>query len=187
MKRNITGRMLAAAIGAGLAAYALVAFATLKPGDRAPAFVAQASLGGNVYQYSLADALKKGPVVLYFFPAAYSEGCSVEAHYFAEAIPQFQALGATVIGVSGDDIQTLAKFSVQECQNKFAVGSDDTKKIMASYDAVMPSYPDFANRVSYLIAPDGKIVYQYKSLNPYAHVNKVLGALQEWSKGQAAK
>ena len=82
-------------------------------------------MGGKVYQYSLADALKKGPVVLYFFPAAYSEGCSVEAHYFAEAIPQFQALGATVVGVSGDDIDTLSKFSVQACQSKFPVASDE--------------------------------------------------------------
>ena len=166
---------------------ALPASAALDFGEAAPPFVTQAAVGGKIFSFSLPEALAKGPVVLYFFPAAFSEGCSIEAHTFAESIQKFDALKATVIGVSGDDIQTLAKFSVQECQNKFAVGSDDTKKIMGAYDAVMPSYPDFANRVSYLIAPDGKIVYQYKSLNPYAHVNKVLGALQEWSKGQTAK
>lgn len=170
-----------------LAAAALPAGAALDFGESAPPFVTQAALGGKVFKFSLPEALAKGPVVLYFFPAAFSEGCSIEAHTFAESIDKFDALKATVIGVSGDDIQTLARFSVQECQNKFAVGSDDSKKIMASYDAVMPSYPDFANRVSYLIAPDSKIVYQYKSLNPYAHVNKVLGALREWSKGQAAR
>jgi peroxiredoxin len=174
--------VLAMALAASLPVSAALDF-----GETAPPFVMQAAIGGKVFSFSLPEALSKGPVVLYFFPAAFSEGCSIEAHTFAESIQKFDVLKATVIGVSGDDIQTLAKFSVQECQNKFAVGSDDTKKIMASYDAVMPSYPDFANRVSYLIAPDGKIVYQYKSLNPYAHVNKVLGALQEWSKGQAAK
>ena len=169
------------------ASLALPASAALDFGEAAPAFATQAAIGGKVFNFSLPEALAKGPVVLYFFPAAFSDACSIEAHTFAEAIQKFDALKATVIGVSGDDIQTLTKFSVQECQNKFAVGSDDKKKIMNAYDAVMPSYPDFANRVSYLIAPDGKIVYQYKSLSPYAHVSKVLAALQEWSKGQAAK
>jgi peroxiredoxin len=168
-------------------ALTLPASAALDFGEAAPPFVTQAAVGGKIFKFSLSEALAKGPVVLYFFPAAFSEACSIEAHTFADSIQKFDSLKATVIGVSADDIQTLAKFSVQECQNKFAVGSDDTRKIMGSYDAVMPSYPDFANRVSYLIAPDGKIVYQYKSLNPYAHVNKVLGALQEWTKGQAAK
>jgi peroxiredoxin len=174
--------VLALALAASLPASAALDF-----GEAAPPFVTQAAIGGQVFKFSLAEALAKGPVVLYFFPAAFSEACSIEAHTFAESMQKFDALKATVIGVSGDDIQTLAKFSIQECQNKFAVGSDDTKNIMTSYDAVMPSYPDFANRVSYLIAPDGKIVYQYKSLNPYAHVNKVLGALQEWTKGRAAR
>jgi peroxiredoxin Q/BCP len=168
-------------------AAALPASAALDFGETAPPFVTEAAVAGNVFRFSMQEALAKGPVVLYFFPAAFSESCSIEAHTFAESIQKFDALKATVIGVSGDDIQTLAKFSIQECQNKFAVGSDKSKKIMTDYDAVMPSYPDFANRVSYLIAPDGKIVYQYKSLNPFSHVTKVLGALQEWQKGQAAK
>ena len=151
--------------------------AALDIGDRAPDFTATAALGGKVYQYSLADALKKGPVVLYFFPAAYSEGCSVEAHYFAEAIPQFQALGATVIGVSGDDIDTLSKFSVQACQGKFPVASDEKQSVMKSYDAVLKTRPEFANRISYVIAPDGSVVYHYISLNPTKHVEKMLGAI----------
>jgi len=127
---------------------------------------------------ALADALKKGPVVLYFFPAAYSEGCSVEAHYFAEAIPEFQALGATVVGVSGDDIDTLSKFSVQACQNKFPVASDERQTVMKSYDAVLKTRPEFANRISYVIAPNGQVVYHYMSLNPTKHVEKMLGALK---------
>lgn len=156
----------------------LPARAALDIGDRAPDFTASAAEGGKVFQYSLADALRKGPVVLYFFPAAYSEGCSVEAHYFAEAIPQFQALGATVVGVSGDDIDTLSKFSVQACQSKFPVASDERQSVMKSYDAVLKSRPEYANRVSYVIAPSGQVVYHYMSLNPTKHVEKMLGALK---------
>lgn len=157
------------------------AWAALDIGDRAPDFSAEAARNGVVYQYSLADALKKGPVVLYFFPAAYSEGCSVEAHYFAEAIPQFEALGATVVGVSGDDIGTLSKFSVQACQGKFPVAADDKQTVMKSYDAVLKTRPEYANRISYVVAPDGSIVFHYMSLNPTRHVEKMLGALKTWS------
>jgi peroxiredoxin len=162
----------------------LHAWAALDIGDRAPDFSAQAAQGGKVYQYSLADALKKGPVVLYFFPAAYSEGCSVEAHYFAEAIPEFQALGATVVGVSADDIDTLSKFSVQACQSKFPVASDEKQSVMKSYDAVLKTRPEFANRISYVIAPDGSVVYHYMSLNPTKHVEKMLGALKAMQPGK---
>jgi peroxiredoxin Q/BCP len=151
--------------------------AALDIGERAPNFTTTAALGGKVFQYSLADALRKGPVVLYFFPAAYSEGCSFEAHQFAEAIPQFQALGATVVGVSGDDIETLSKFSVQACQSKFPVASDEKQAVMKSYDAILKTRPGFANRVSYVIAPDGSVAFHYMSLNPTKHVEKMLGAL----------
>jgi thioredoxin-dependent peroxiredoxin len=175
-------------IAAAIAAFVpLASQAALDIGEPAPAFTTQAAQGGKVYQFSLSDALAKGPVVVYFFPAAFSIGCSIEAHTFAESIEKFNALKTTVIGVSGDDIDTLSKFSVQECQNKFPVGSDGTKKIMASYDAVMSLRPEYANRISDLIAPDGKIIYQYKSLNPYSHVTKVLAALQDWTKAQSGK
>src|SRR6266403_4972057 len=103
---------------------------SLEIGDVAPDFTAQAALAGSVYRFSLAESLKKGPVVLYFFPAAFSEGCSVEAHEFAEATAQFAALGASVIGVSGDDIDTLSKFSVQACPSKYTVASDTTQAAM---------------------------------------------------------
>ncbi|HTQ00942.1 MAG TPA: peroxiredoxin [Casimicrobiaceae bacterium] len=169
-------RLVASAVAA--LTLSLPASAALDIGDRAPDFSAQAAQGGKVYQYSLADALKKGPVVLYFFPAAYSEGCSVEAHHFAEAIPEFEALGATVVGVSGDDIDTLSKFSVQACQSKFPVASDDKQSVMKSYDAVLKTRPEYANRISYVIAPDGSVVYHYMSLNPTKHVEKMLGALK---------
>ncbi len=104
------------------------AHAALPVGSDAPAFTTQASLGGKVFDFKLSDALKKGPVVLYFYPAAFSKGCTIEAHDFAEAIDKYQALGATVIGISADDIETLNKFSVSECRSKFAVASDADKK-----------------------------------------------------------
>ena len=155
--------------------------AALDIGERAPDFTTPAAMAGSVYSYTLADALKKGPVILYFFPAAYSEGCLLEAHSFAEAMPQFEALGATVIGVSGDDIDTLSKFSVQACQSKFPVASDEMQSVMKSYDAVMKTRPEYANRISYVIAPDGSVAFQYMSLNPTKHVEKTLDALKSWS------
>ena len=159
-----------------------VPYAALDIGERAPDFAVPAALDGKVYKFSLAEALKKGPVVLYFFPAAFSEGCSVEAHEFAEANAQFAALGASVVGVSGDDIDTLSKFSVQACQSKFPVASDQSQSVMKSFDAVMQTRPEYANRISYVIAPDGSIVYHYMSLNPTKHVEKTLGALRSWQK-----
>jgi len=160
---------------------ALPALAALQAGDKAPDFTAQASLGGNVFSFSLADALKRGPVVLYFYPAAFTADCTVEAHDFAEAVDKYKALGATVIGVSRDKIETLNKFSVSECRSKFAVAADADQSIMKSYDAVLAIAPQYANRVSYVIGPDGKIVYSYTSLRPEKHVENTLDALKQWS------
>ncbi|MGA7748905.1 MAG: peroxiredoxin, partial [Gallionella sp.] len=100
---------------------AMPAYSALNIGVMAPNFVTQASLGGKVFTYSLVDALKKGPVVLYFYPAAFTKGCTIEAHDFADAIDKYQSLGATVIGVSHDDIEKLNRFSVSECRSKFPV------------------------------------------------------------------
>jgi peroxiredoxin Q/BCP len=163
------------------------AYAALDIGDPAPDFTAPAALGGKVYKFSLAESLKKGPVVLYFFPAAFSEGCSVEAHEFAEANAQFAGLGASLVGISGDDIETLSKFSVQACQSKFPVASDQTQAVMKSFDAVMQTRPEYANRISYVIAPNGSIVYHYMSLNPTKHVEKTLAALRSWSENKDKK
>jgi len=175
------------AIGAALALHGS-AWAALDIGDRAPNFSIPAAVGGKVFTFSLAEQLAKGPVVLYFFPLAFSEGCSLEAHQFAEATAQFQALGATVVGVSGDDIDTLSKFSTEACQSKFAVASDQNKKVIVSYDAVMRAQPDYANRISYVIAPNGSVVYNYVNLNPERHVERTLRALKEWaSAAQKAK
>lgn len=164
---------------------AAAAHAALKAGDAAPDFRTQASLAGNQFTFSLADALKKGPVVLYFYPAAFTSGCTIEAHDFAEAVDSYRALGASVIGVSRDDIQTLQKFSVSECRNKFAVASDKDQRIMKSYDAVLASNPEYADRVSYVIAPEGRVVFAYKSMNPERHVEYTLDALRKWSAQRA--
>ena len=177
-------RPLAVLAAAGVL-FATLAHAALKPGDSAPDFKTQASLAGNVFAFSLAEALKKGPVVLYFYPAAFTSGCTIEAHDFAEATDSYRALGATVIGVSRDDIETLRKFSVSECRNKFAVAADRDQKIMKAYDAVLASNPEYADRISYVIAPDGRIVYAYKSLNPEKHVEYTLDALRKWSAQRA--
>src|SRR5471032_3325232 len=105
------------ALGLLAVSVAIPAYSALSTGVTAPKFVAQASLGGKVFTYSLADALKNGPVVLYFYPAAFTTGCTIEAHNFADAIEKYQALGATVIGVSHDDIEKLNRFSVSECRS----------------------------------------------------------------------
>ena len=154
------------------------AFATLKVGDKAPDFTAPATLGGKPFTFHLADALKQGPVVVYFYPAAFTKGCTVEAHDFAEAMPQYQALGASVIGVSHDDIATLNKFSVSECQSKFAVAADQDRHIMKSYDAALGFLTAYASRTSYVVAPDGKIAFAYSDLDPEGHVSKTLQAVQ---------
>ncbi|MFZ4690278.1 MAG: peroxiredoxin [Polymorphobacter sp.] len=165
----------------GLAALALSAapaLAALPVGATAPDFTTQASLAGAPFDFHLADALKKGPVVLYFFPAAFTSGCTFEAHEFAEATDAFAKLGATVIGVSADDIETLNKFSVSECRNKFAVASGSAK-VIAAYDVKLPVV-DKSNRTSFAIAPDGKIISQYSDLSYKGHVAKMMAAVTEW-------
>jgi peroxiredoxin len=156
------------------------ALAMLKPGAQAPDFSAQATQGGNEFAFSLADALKHGPVVLYFYPAAFTSGCTEEAHEFADAVPQFQALGATVIGVSQDDVAKLKKFSVSECRSKFPVASDKDGTISKEYDAVLIGMLGYSSRTSYVILPDGKIGYAYSALDPSGHVGNTLAAVKEW-------
>jgi peroxiredoxin Q/BCP len=152
------------------------ALAALKVGAPAPDFTAPATLGGKEFTFHLADALKKGPVVVYFYPAAFTQGCTVEAHDFAAAMPKYQALGASVIGVSHDDIATLNKFSVSECQSKFPVAADADKHIMKNYDATM-MLGLVADRTSYVVAPDGRIAFAYSDLDPDQHVSRTLAAV----------
>ncbi|MGC3024133.1 peroxiredoxin [Burkholderia sp. DN3021] len=173
-------KLLLGAAAALVACHALMAQAQLKPGAAAPDFTTQASLGGKTYMYSLADALKHGPVVLYFYPAAFTKGCTIEAHAFADAVDRYKAYGATVIGVSADNIDTLTKFSVSECRSKFPVAADPDAKIIREYDAKLPAL-DRANRVSYVISPEGKILYEYTSLSPDKHVENTLAAVKAWA------
>ena len=166
-----------------LAALALMgavtpAMAALKLGDAAPDFTAPATLGGKQFTFSLKDALKKGPVVVYFYPAAFTKGCTIEAHDFAAAMPDYRAAGASVIGVSHDDIATLDKFSVSECQSKFPVAADQSRAIMKSYDAALGFLTPYAERVSYVVGQDGRIVFAYRNLNPDQHVAGTLKAVR---------
>ncbi|NHN87299.1 peroxiredoxin [Acetobacter conturbans] len=155
------------------------AHAALPVHSQAPSFTLPASLGGNTFSFSLTDALKKGPVVLYFYPAAFTPGCTIEAHDFAEAMDQFHALGATVIGVSMDKIATLKKFSTSECRSRFAVAADTNGAVATQYDARTPD-ATYAARISYVITPDDRIIMSYEDRKSDKHVEKALAALQTW-------
>jgi peroxiredoxin Q/BCP len=173
MKRLLTGLVALSCLAAA------PAFAALTPGDKAPDFSAQASLGGKVSTFSLKSALKKGPVVLYFYPAASTPGCTREAPEFADAMDDFHKLHATVIGVSRDDIDKLNKFSVSECRSKFPVAADGDGHITASYDATLKFGPkEVANRTSYVIGKDGTVAYEYTSLDPSKHVSNTMDAVK---------
>jgi len=166
-----------------VAAGARFAAAQLPLQTTAPEFTAQVAQGGAVSSFSLKTALAHGPVVLYFFPKAFTSGCTAEAHDFAEHIADFKALGATVVGVSGDSIETQVKFSTQECRSKFLVAADPGLKIASAYGAKVLGL--FANRTSYVIAPDGKIAYAYTSLDPDKHVANTLAALRRLKPGRS--
>jgi peroxiredoxin len=150
--------------------------AHLEHGATAPEFSLQAAQGGDVATVDLKTALAKGPVVLYFFPKSFTSGCTTEAHLFSEHIGDFKKLGATVIGVSGDDIETQKKFSTEECRSAFMVASDPGLKVAKQYDAQLAD--KYANRTSYVIARDGTIAYAYTSLDPSKHVDNALDALK---------
>jgi peroxiredoxin len=155
------------------------AHAALTVGAPAPDFTTQAAMGGKEFTFALSDALKKGPVVLYFYPAAFTKGCTIEAHDFAVATDKFAALGATVIGISHDGIAKLKDFSVSECRSKFAVAADPDGNVIAAYDTKIPLVA-YANRTSYVITPDHKIAFEYTAMNPDQHVALTLDAVQKW-------
>ena len=157
-----------------------VALAELKVGSNAPSFSAPAALAGQTYQFVLAEALKKGPVVVYFYPKAFTTGCTIEAQLFAEATDKFAALKATVIGVSADDVDTLKKFSQGPCGGKFAVAADLDRSIIKAYDAGMMIKPDMASRISSVVTPDSKVLFVHSGMNPDQHVSNTLAALQAW-------
>ncbi|CAN5215835.1 peroxiredoxin [soil metagenome] len=159
-----------------LAALPLSAIAALPVGAVAPDFTTLGAKGGKTFEFSLANALKKGPVVLYFFPAAFTSGCTVEAHEFAEASDDFTKAGATLIGVAADPIDKLAKFSVEECRNKFAVAVASPTMI-SGYDVKLPLLGR-SNRTSFVIAKTGKIAFSYSAMSPEGHVSGTLAAVR---------
>jgi peroxiredoxin len=168
-----------AVLAAAIAAIATPAFAALEVGAKAPDFTAPAYLAGKPFTFKLADALQRGPVVVYFFPAAHTPGCNLEAHLFSEAIDKFKARHATVIGVTAGNTDQLAAFSTEteHCGGKFAVAADAGAKIAAQYDAVLDKKPEWSNRTSYAIAPDGSVVAVHSDLNPNLHVKAMLDAV----------
>jgi peroxiredoxin len=175
MKHILAG---AALLALGLGANA--AHAALAVGTKAPDFAVKAALGGKEFPFSLDAALKKGPVVLYFFPAAFTKGCTIEAHEFAEASDRFNALGATLIGVTAGNVDRVAEFSSVECRNKFAVAADPDEKITKAYDVVFTQHPELSNRTSFVIAPDHKIIFAYSDLMPDSHVALTMQAVEDW-------
>lgn len=178
---------------------ALPVLAALKAGDAAPDFTTQASLNGKAFEYSLGDALKKGPVVVYFYPSAYTGGCNAQAHAFAENMEKFQAAGATVVGVSLDSIERLNDFSADPdyCAGKLAVVSDGDGKIARSYDLTIhqgkPGQKDsrgkdighdFTERTTFLVTPEGKVAATIGGVAPTENVDKALAAVQELKAGK---
>ena len=163
-----------------IAALATPAIAALKVDTKAPDFSAPAYLAGKPFTFKLADALKEGPVVVYFFPAAHTPGCNLEAHLFSEAIDGFKAQHATVIGVTAGNVHELADFSkeTEHCGGKFAVAADPGAKIAKDYDAILSMKPEWSDRTSYVIAPSGKIAHVFSDLNPNKHVQETLGAVK---------
>jgi len=186
MKRLLFGTLL-------MSVAVLPAMAALKEGDRAPQFTARASLAGKEFTFSLKKALRKGPVVLYFYPSAYTGGCDLEAHTFAEDSKKFATAGATIIGVSLDSIQRLDDFSADPkyCAGKFPTASDASGAISKSYDIEVHQGPPglkdvrgieighgFADRTTFVIARDDKIVSVISKVSPAEHVARALEVVQ---------
>ena len=169
-----------------LALTALPAAAALKEGTQAPDFTAQGYQAGKPISFSLAQARKKGPVVVYFFPAADTKGCNLEARLFAESMDQFTAAGATVIGVTAGNLDKLAAFSAdtEKCSGKFPVAADQDATIAKRYDSTLAMRPGWASRTSYVIAPDGKILHVHDAMSPDQHVTETLTAVKAWKAKQ---
>lgn len=161
-----------------LGSVAVPATAALPEGARAPAFTTTGALAGQTFAFDLATELRKGPVVIYFFPRAFTQGCTLEANAFAEAMDDFRASGAQVIGLSADDIPTLQRFSREECRDAFPVGRA-SPGIIEQYDVAFGN--GLSNRTSYVIAPDGRIVMVHSDLDWREHVSRTLTAVRALS------
>ncbi|HWT42422.1 MAG TPA: peroxiredoxin [Sphingopyxis sp.] len=173
-------------IGLSLAVVPASGIAALQQGAKAPDFTLKAAQGGKPFTLSLKQTLRNGPVVLYFFPAAFTPGCTVEAHLFAEASDDFNRQGARVIGVTAGNIERVAEFSKSECRDKFAVAADPGATVAAKYDSTMrrPDGTMLSNRTSYVIAPNGTILMSYTDPKPQAHIEKTMAAVRAWRASQ---
>ena len=182
--------MMGLGMVAALALAPNMATAALAVGAKAPDFTTRGAMNGKVMTVKLSDQLKKGPVVLYFFPAANTAGCDAEANAFAESIDGFKKAGATVIGMSGDTVDKLTEYSTTECRSKFTVASAGPN-VVKGYDVAlsMPGRPELSgrtNRTTYVIAPTGRITYAFSALRPDGHVANSLAAVQQM-RGARAK
>lgn len=153
--------------------------AALPVGEVAPEFSLTGALAGETFSFDLSEQLKQGPVVVYFYPKAFTPGCTIEAHEFAEASDDFAQLGARVFGISTDAIDTVKEFSVSECRNKFAVLADPEGSVVKQYDAQMGER-NFADRISYVIVPGGEIIYVHETREPKSHIEQTLKSLRQW-------
>ncbi len=176
-------RLFPVAIPAIAALAAVAAHAALATGAPAPDFTAKAALAGRDFPFSLANALKKGPVVLYFYPKSFTKVCTEEAHEFAEAADEFSRLGASVVGVSADTIETQREFSSMECRDKFPVAADPDRRVIKAYDVASDSSP-VARRTSFVIAPDGKILSNVTDPGADEHIRNALAVVRAWRAAQ---
>jgi thioredoxin-dependent peroxiredoxin len=159
-----------------LASLPAAASAVLPTGAKAPDFRTSGALAGKSFTLHLADQLKHGPVVLYFYPKAFTKGCTLEAKAFSDAMPEFRKAGARVVGMSADDLPTLQKFSVEACRGRFPVATA-SPAVIEAYDVKLPLV-SMTNRTSYVIAPDGRIVFVHSDLDWKDHVAKTLAAVR---------
>lgn len=163
--------------------------AALKLGDAAPDFTAAAAIGGKDFQFSLAESLKKGPVVLYFYPKSFTKGCTIEAHEFADQYDNFAAAGASLIGVSADTIETQRDFSTKECRDKFPIAADPKLSVIEAYDAKrsapIPSGAIVSDRISYVVTPDGRVGLSLTDSDPIKHVRETLDFVRKWHDGHS--
>jgi peroxiredoxin len=176
-------RILAPAAALALALLPASAPAALSEGAKAPDFTTSGALAGKPFKLHLKEQLRHGPVVLYFYPKAFTQGCTLEAHAFSEAAPDFKKLGARVIGMSADDYATLARFSTEACRNAFPVATA-TPETVAAYDVRLKPDAQLTSRTSYVIAPDGTILYAHSEMDWKNHVTNTLAAVKAWKAKQ---
>ena len=198
MKKLFAAAAFATAALVAGATFTAPAFAALKDGAKAPDFTAVGMKGGKQFEFKLKDALKKGPVVVFFFPAAFTPGCTAETKAFSDMADEYTAAGATLVGVTGgakladgtmasakDSLARLEEFSKEHCRDKFAIAAVNQDTVKA-YDVVLTGRPDWSNRTSFVIAPDGKVLLSHTDMAPDSHIEKTLETVKSWKAAHGA-